>query len=79
MAAQVSALSERLMTNVTLEGAHISVLAEVVSQVAALAKESIAVGDLAAEIELDALGVLVMHLYDLVPIRRNTIKLFLEI
>ena len=79
MAAQVSALSERLLTNVTLEGAHISVLAEVVPQVAALAKESIAVGDLAAEVELDALRVLVVHLHYFVPVRGNTIKLFLKI
>lgn len=79
MAAQVSALSERLLTNVTLEGAHISVLAEVVPQVAALAKESIAVGDLAAKVELDALRVLVVHLHYFVPVRGNTIKLFLKI
>jgi hypothetical protein len=79
MAAQISTLSECLLTNLTLEWAHIRMLAEVVPQVAALAKECLAVRKLAAEVELDSLGIFVANLDHLMPIRRDTIKFFIEV
>jgi len=53
------------------------VLAEVVAQVAAFAKDRIAASKLALEIKFDALRVLIVHLYRAVPLDGDPIKVFL--
>ena len=56
------------MTYVTLEWTHIGVFAEMVPQVAALAEQGIAVGELATKVELDSFGLLVSHLDNFMPL-----------
>jgi len=76
---QVATLSKCLLTYVALEWTHIRVFAEMVPQVAALAEQGIAVGELAAEVELDSFGLLVPHLDNFMPLRGHTFKLLNEI
>ena len=52
--------------------------AEVVAQVAALAEHGVAPSDLAAEVQLDALGVLVPQLDHFMPLGWNPIELLHE-
>lgn len=75
---QVTTLSEAFRAEFASEWARRRVLAEMVAQVAALAEDCGAVGVLALEVQLDALGHLVAHLDHLVPIRRNPIILLHE-
>ena len=76
---QVPTLSKCLLTNVTLEWAHICVFAEMVPQVAALAEQGVAVGEFATEVELDAFGLLVAHLDNLMPLLGYPFKLLNEV
>lgn len=72
--AQISALSEALVTELTTEGSLEGVFAEVVPQVAALAKGGLAALVLATEVQLDSLVVLALNLNYIVPLVRDTFE-----
>jgi len=76
MTPKVTALSERLVAELTVEGSLPSVLAEVVPQIAALLEDTLAVEVLAAEIKFDALAFLIFDLNGLVPLARDTLERF---
>jgi hypothetical protein len=76
MSAQVTALSEGLLALGAGEGSQAGVLAEVVSQVAALLEGAGATGIFALEKQLDALGVRILDFYRFVPLLGNAFKVF---
>ena len=75
MTAKIPTLSERLIADLTAEWPLSRVLAEVVTQVAALGEGCVAVLELAAEVELHALCGLIAHLDNFVPLGRYSLKL----
>lgn len=72
VSAQVSALREGLLAESAGEGSLACVLAEVVSEVAALFENTVAAWILAFEEQLDAVSLLVLHLDSLVPLSRDS-------
>ena len=76
MPPQISALCEAFVTKLAMEGPLVCVLAEMVSQVAALAEGGRAAFVLATEVELDSLVVLALHLYHIMPLIGYTFEVF---
>ena len=70
--AEVAALGEGLVADVACEGPLARMLAEVVPQVTTLLENALAASVLAAEIKLDALALLILHLNRLVPLAWHT-------
>ena len=76
MAAQIAALGEHLLAEVTLVRPRHRVLPEVVPQVAALSEDRLTILVLASEVKLDTLGLLIEHFNRLVPVRRDAREVF---
>ena len=77
VAPQIAALGERLDTEDALERPLLSVLAKMVTKVAAFAEDRVAAQILATEVDLAALFILKFD--DIVPLCRYTFKNFHEV
>jgi len=78
MTPKITALCEGLIADVAAVRPRGCVFAEVVAQVAALAKDGRAALVLAAEVQLQALGSFVAHLDNFVPFGRDSLEIFYE-
>lgn len=76
MSTKIATLCESFIAQIALERPCRRMLAEMIPQVTAFAKKRATVLVLAAEVKLQTLGLLVTNLYDLVPLRRNSLKFF---
>ena len=71
MPSQIATLSEGLFAPRTLEASLDSVLSEMISQVAALFKNTVAPFELAFEVQFEPLSLLVLDLDGLMPVIWN--------
>ena len=76
VSAKIARLCEVFIADVTLIWSLVRVFTEVISQIAALTKDHLALGILAAIILLRALAILAVHLDHLMPVRRNAVEIF---
>ena len=78
MSAKVPTLSERFAAKVAYVGSLLCMLAEVIPQVAALAKHRHTSWELAAIVELEPVALFVPDLKNLILVGRNSLELFVR-
>ena len=78
MSAKVPTLSERFVAEVAYVGPLLCMLAEVIPQVAALAKHRHTSWELAAIVELEPIALFVPDLKNLILVSLNTFELFVR-
>lgn len=76
---EISALGESFLTERAFKRAKACVLSKVISKVAALFKDTAAVGISALEVELDPLGLRVFYSDSLMPLLGNSVESFVLI
>ena len=79
MTTKIATLGESLVADLAAERPLGRVLAEMIAQVAALGEGGVAAVELATEVQLHALGSLISHLNDLVPLRWNALEFLREL
>ena len=79
MTTKIATLGESFVADLASERPLGRVLAEVIAQVAALGEGGVAAVELATEVKLHALGSLISHLNDLVPLCWNALKFLREL